>query len=399
MIAIPRDESCDINEDLALWKIGQVCSRWRAILWSRPSLWTVIDLDLSRWQDASCARLETQLQCSEQLPLRVTLSWGTKEDSQLVNMLVEQCIRWEKLSINLSEEADDWLLHQVRGRLPLLRELEVSTCPTSPGDGYSYPEQEDYWCDYFEVAPKLQRADVSWDQAPLTIKLPFQQLLQYRGADLQDLKSAYNLTDCALERVTLALPPPAISLPGLRRLSLSNSTYLDFIEAPVLQELYCIGPTLPITSFLQRHPNTLRKLFIRDYGSVRLAPDFGPLLQAASTLAHLGVRFIDWDHARRLYSLLTLPPAAVDMLASITICAQRLKSGVETDFDGLFMHMLESRRRAGILRSVNFSGYLTDKYASRMEGLRGNGVKITLYRKTDNLLYDLTPAHLRLYRC
>lgn len=401
-IRLPRG---DPSRDLALWTIGQVCTRWRAVALSQPLLWTIVDLDLSGGPDKSRFRLETQLQRSREFPLRITLRCSVmdhyRKEKKLINMLVEHCSRWETFEMSFPTERQAGFLNStIPRRFPLLRELNFRVYPTF--DPSLRDDESSFVCEYFEDAPNLRTVVVDCRFVE-TIKVPFPQLLRYRGTNtwgghLSNLRSACNLVDCALNIKGVGnLPAMKISLLHLHRLAVTNSLFLDCLDAPALQELHCSGPTSHIVSFLQSVPCKLQKLFLHECAGTWPPPDFGPLLRAVPMLAHLGIQFIDPFYSKELYSLLILPTTAEMVhLKTISICLQRLRHA-SVDPTGLFMDMLESRWRAGSLRSVDFCGYFPSRYASRMDRLRDEGLKVVLDNTTYKLLLDMTPPHLQLH--
>ncbi|KAJ7656498.1 hypothetical protein DFH06DRAFT_1199746 [Mycena polygramma] len=417
-IAVPRRTP---SRTVAVWTVSHVCRLWHAILLSQPALWAVVNLDLLLRPDESCLRLATQLEHSGQLPLHVTLNYvdmetRTKETSnsrKLTHLLLEQSWRWETLAISFPMAGDNWFLPRIRGRVPLLRGLSMKlyASPVSDTD-FEVPQPDDgplfgpiYSCEYFDVAPSLREVSIFWDRSPVRVSLPFSQLLQYRGTDtwdghLSNLHSASNLVDCAL---TLkdhgAALTPRILLPHLDRLAITTSTFLEYLEAPVLRELHCSGPVVDIVSFLQREPCDLETLFIHNCRQLSAA-DLRPLLHAIPTLTHLGVQFAGMHVCRDLCSLLVLPGIAAH-LKTLSVCFLRyLPAGSQLDYavdvQDLFMDMLESRWRSGSLHLLNFSGFLPGESIRRMDHLRDQGLKVTISSKASTLLLDMTPDHLRL---
>ncbi|KAJ7464476.1 hypothetical protein FB451DRAFT_1561757 [Mycena latifolia] len=404
----------------ALWAISQTCARWHTIMLSQPALWAVVNLHLWGCLDNNPYRLETQLRRSGQLPLQIAVSCSdvsdpAPEEPRILSMLVEHCLRWETFALSFQLENDEWDLGLIQGRLPLLRELDISMDPPEPGEDASYddpyPVPEFYTLDYFRDAPNLRHVSINEGCSyKLSAKLPLPQLLRYHGNNLwaqhlDTLRSASNLVDCALEVYGRPSFPAPIPLPHLRRLAVKNSLFLRCIDAPALEELYCAGATDEIVRFLQVTPSCrLQKLFIHKCG--RDPSDFAAVLRAVPTLVEIGAQFIDRDYARDLCSVLTLPPASdigeLARLKSIAICFRHLRSGsAETDTAALasvFTNMIEFRWRAGGLHAVavSLSPVFTSSWA---DSLREEGLKITLDKNTaymHTLLNDMTPPHLRI---
>ncbi|KAJ7464478.1 hypothetical protein FB451DRAFT_1263627 [Mycena latifolia] len=396
-----------------LWAISHVCSRWRAILFSQPALWAAVSLNLDSSSKENSYRLEAQLQRSAQLPLQVSVSCGSLDEPSsretlLLNMLVEHCLRWETFALSFQVEWPEWNLHLLRGRLPLLRELNLWRDLPSTTDWQTDVDSYDW--DYFHNAPNLRDVSINEGSTSYTlwVELPLPQLLRYRGTgtwyeSLDILASASNLVDCALGVHSINSPSgPRIPLPHLRRLAVGNSIFLQCITAPALEELHCAGPISRIVGFLKATPSCqLQTLFLHKCGAVWDPPDFAPLLRALPALAEIGVQFADRDHAHQLFSLLTILPAddAGDLppLRSIAICLNQLRSGSDLDLlRGPLKNMIESRWRAGRLRTVMVATDL-EHSSSWVGRLRGEGLKIALYPKTYNtLLTDMTSPHLQV---
>ncbi|KAJ7763666.1 hypothetical protein DFH07DRAFT_1059309 [Mycena maculata] len=396
-VDIPRDSS---SHKQIIWTISHVCARWRTITLSQPALWAVVNIDLSGMGDRSRFRLGTQLRRSGKSPLNITFSCIPPgepcEEADLLNMLVDHCLRWNTFALSYYREGLHWNIQSIRGRLPVLRELAISE-----------EQRNDIRpLDYFQVAPQLRHASVLMGASLKTVKLPFPQLLRYKGTDnwnghIAVLRIASNLVDCALDVEYITKTPGPFTrvwLPRLHRLAVTNSKFLDYLEAPGLQEFHFSGPTSAVVSFLQRMPCKLQKIFFHDCHSSNPPPDFPPLLRAAPTITDMGVQFGDGVHARDLFSLLAVPAGGTDceipLVESLSICTRRLRYNADLDLTDPFLDMVESRWRTGALRSVSVSSEWR-RLLARMETLRDQGLKIT-HKETYRLLLDMTPPHLRL---
>ncbi|KAJ7117467.1 hypothetical protein C8R44DRAFT_790783 [Mycena epipterygia] len=403
---------CDTLEaDPPLWTLGQVSSRWRTVLLSQPRFWAKVDLDFALYPDETKFRLKTQLRRSGDSPLDIDFlcddaSRLTGREIEFGRMLAAKSQRWERVSLYGQYTLYDEL-QRIRDRLPLLQELHIMM--------RAFPN---YSLDIFESAPNLRHAfiNMGYFTSPITVRLPFSQLLRYGGSNtwqghLDALPSACNLVDCSLEICSTPTAPPAsrILLPQLRHLALTSSKFLDCLETPLLEELHCSGPPSHLISFLHRLRSPLRKLFVHECNSI-LCPafDIAPVLHAAPAVSDIGI------HSRgstaALISVLTIRHESTDVLApalqSITL---DIKSDytvdvglrlVETSPTSHMMDMLESRWRAGNLRSVHIrcsAQFFASKSRQRIERLQAQGLNIELHYSDTPLLLDMTPSHLRLF--
>ncbi|KAJ7918990.1 hypothetical protein B0H13DRAFT_1990934 [Mycena leptocephala] len=130
------------------WVLSAVCSRWRYIALSQPSLWTTIFLDFTDedWDAPSFELIQPKLAAylarSKQLPLNITFAGPS--------MLY-------------------YRLDGIRGKLPVLRALDIRVrqehCAPASGP-----------LDVFESCPRLQKASVNAGRydgdRPIAVKLP-----------------------------------------------------------------------------------------------------------------------------------------------------------------------------------------------------------------------------------
>ncbi|KAF7356225.1 hypothetical protein MVEN_00953900 [Mycena venus] len=264
------------RQNPAPWTVSQVCYRWREIVSSQPSFWTRIDLDLGNLNNRSLKTptqtsfgLVTQLRWSGKEPLDVVFTSYrpyvyTDKECALLKILAGHSARWEKLRISGSPAALSSSLAPIRCRLPLLRTLNVSSTPL----------RNEPWqlrtLDVFEIAPNLRHASVNkggWGD-PMHVILPFPGLVQYAAYSSWDghlsvLRSMSFLVECALNIKDISTPPATtIPLPHLLRLSLSKPDFLECLDTPNLQDLYCSSRSDHLSSPFSRRPYRLQKLVL-----------------------------------------------------------------------------------------------------------------------------------------
>ncbi|KAJ6481230.1 hypothetical protein C8R47DRAFT_593314 [Mycena vitilis] len=398
--------------DTDLWIISQVCLRWRATVCTQPALWTFINLDfrerLVEPRTMTEFRLEIQLQRSGHLPLDVVFTSGfdricTERESGLLHKLANHCARWEKIRIDgpLSLSA---CLTTVRGNLPLLRKLQVVF---HRGDG-----EFEGSVDIFEFAPNLQEASLNldhpWGVPSVNQTLPFSQLLRYVGRNTWDnhlniLRLASNLVECVLDVDVMSMPPSTlVTLPHLRRLSMSRSNLLDCLDTPQLEELYCCSASDHLSSLFQRRrPYRLQKLVLLFPASVT---DVSGVLRCVPTITDLSVsvRPSSIDDMSAVLTLRNEPADIGLVLSSLTlICGERLQLSnfLSVSSENALADMVTSRWRGGQLRSItvpddNFSLEMEE----RLEPLRREGSNVKLTLTVDHDGKTLVPPHLRFSR-
>jgi hypothetical protein len=200
---------------------------------------------------------------------------------------------------------------------------------------------------------------------PVIVDLPCAQLLRYSASNhwpnhVRVLTSAVNLVDCVLRLIDPVRVPasgsPIVLLPQLRRLSTSTAAALDYLETPVLQELYCCDHSSSLHSYLKCLP-TLQRLFVADTQS---AADIGSLLHAAPTITNIFL-YVPIPFAPDLFALLENPtppadgqPATLPALDTLSLCLVPLDHtlGGPLDEDYL-MRTVEAQFQRGSLRSLH----------------------------------------------
>jgi hypothetical protein len=247
------------------WVFGQVCSHWRALSVSLPTLWTSITV-FTTVSPRELSLLNIQLSRTESAPLNLHIHFtsGTRFPSNFdlfdlfLARLVSYSARWRALHLDF---IDGWVpdetIADLSGiALPLLEELALG------GKGVSYFESDFSFAD----APVLRRLVLGAHCQAFTrkIALPWTQLTSYRTfhpdatTHFRALAGAVNLVECDLDfaltkgdEVT-AMQLDILTLPRLRRLAISCPLLLDRLVAPSLQSLYIVGPVKHVHPFLDR---------------------------------------------------------------------------------------------------------------------------------------------------
>ncbi|KAJ7314378.1 hypothetical protein DFH08DRAFT_895315 [Mycena albidolilacea] len=410
------------------WTLSAVCSRWRTIALSQPNLWTDFVLNFVDDRDSpeSAGRIlpliEAHLERSQKLPLTIKFFPHdeiecTEAEQALLDLLAAHCDRWETVELYGSTLFYDTLIGSIYGRLPILRKLDIRVCSQFEEDD----DQELDISDLFAACPALQEVVInvgpySGDN-PVIADLPCAQLLRYSASNhwpnhVRVLTSAVNLVDCVLRLIQFEQGPapgsPIVLLPQLRRLSTSTADVLDYLETPVLQELYCCDHSSSLHSYLKRVPS-LRRLFV---AGTQSAADIGLLLHAALTITNLFL-YLPMPFAPDLLALLENPtppadgqPATLPTLDTLSLCLVPLESGLDRalggplDEDNL-MRTVEARFQRGSLRSLRLyaMGFVASTATlKRMQALSAQGMQIVLYERANFLYSEMVSPDFQLYR-
>ncbi|KAF7356298.1 F-box domain-containing protein [Mycena venus] len=160
------------------WVLTRICSRWREVSISTPSLWSRVAIDypqsLYNSSTYSFPLLEAQLKRSQKLSIHF---YGANEldsssQTRMFQLLAQHSSRWEELSIGLTSET--WpLLSALRDRLPSLTRLWIQwTGPESQSGVNSI--------DCFQTASSLIDFGVFNQHRFIPIPLPLSQLTRYQ---------------------------------------------------------------------------------------------------------------------------------------------------------------------------------------------------------------------------
>ncbi|KAJ7889729.1 hypothetical protein B0H13DRAFT_2666105 [Mycena leptocephala] len=282
------------------WIIGQVCSRWREVALALPTLWTSITV-ANNLSPRQFFLLKTQLARTGSAPINLLIRFTSGARSQFsedefdlfLAMLVSHSTRWRALHLEFD---NGWLppaaFAPLNGQtLPVLEELIFSG---------RVRLIRNY--DFFKSTPALRRVVLgSLGGPPMPdIPLPWAQITSYKGTNpspttnLRILAAAANLVECDIDVGNETAPSDVLrhgflTLPLLRRLSLSWPSLLDCLTAPALQSLYVVGPAQNILPFLDRSccTSTLAELTLTQCFSP--ASDITALLRCTRGLTSLAL--------------------------------------------------------------------------------------------------------------
>ncbi|KAJ7654593.1 hypothetical protein DFH06DRAFT_1047328 [Mycena polygramma] len=318
------------------WVLTHISSRWRAVAISTPSLWSWIIINYSSPQSSSpypMSFVETQIQraqklkihfyCGKEFPLRPQI--------QMFELLTQHSSRWEELGLGLSANMVPYLA-ALSDRIPSLKRLWIRCYhgATSLVDSI----------DCFQSAPALIDVGLYHDDRHFQIPLPMHLLTRYQmtvsGTWEQHgalLKLAPNLVeahvDIEVEDESWPDPDETIELVHLRRLYVSDSGFLDYINAPILEDLalfvrsHNTSDLEHITPFLERSACTLGGLCLKG------SPDpqaTSQMLRTLSTITKLAIVIENSDAGRKVNQL----------VSALTVSKRRGSTTLAPQLCGLF---------------------------------------------------------------
>ncbi|KAJ7124314.1 hypothetical protein C8R44DRAFT_147227 [Mycena epipterygia] len=354
------------------WVLTHISGHWRAVALSIPSLWSLMVIIFRHESIPPLSMIKTQIQRARSLKIHF---YGHEESDPRPQIDVFQCLaeyssRWEELSICLSSHLV-LLLAGLRGRLPLLRRLWVEwDAPESQAGVQSI--------DGFERAPLLVDATIFSQYRYLPTLLPAHQLTSYDIDGLWEMHQriltlAPNLCQA---RIIISLeeesrPWPAsgevIDLLHLQRLFVSDEEVLNYLRAPVLQEIAFEADRcreedsyLIFGAFMLRSGCALRRL---SFDGLPTADTATVILQKYPSITELAILVHDWDDSEStndLFSDLVIPNATPK--AAISPQLSRIDVGCFDNISvnySLFLRMLRTRWNAEGC-AIKAAGLLTD---------------------------------------
>ncbi|KAJ6507467.1 hypothetical protein DFH09DRAFT_1438094 [Mycena vulgaris] len=170
----------------------------------------------------------------------------------------------------------------------------------------------------------------------------------------------------------------APNLQELRRLHVEECNFLDYLVAPVIQDLFVHRDIDAILPFLERSHTQLTSLAIFEWG---FGDDIVPLLRASPSLKHLCLDVVHWgDSGRSISGMLGELARTPDLCSNLTSFIWRDGStGTEPflRYQDIFLEMIESRCSAHSLTSLRlflWDPRLTENAAERLRSLEYQGL-------------------------
>ena len=339
----------DTDVKRGIWRLGRVCSYWRSVLLSSPSLWSTIDV---RWGRVRI--IQEVLSRSRNLLLDITL----KEDSStrtvtaevassVILIVIAASRRWHRITLQSVPDPVLPLLSQLKGRVPMLVELEHN--------GPIFPE-------WLEGAPLLRKLNVrSLYRSSLNLDLPWSNL---RDCDVRPLTLQQEhqlLRQCPnLEIYTILsreqtdqVPSDMLCLFELHTLILecySNTTLMDFLILPRLDHVVVRGGS----TLQQRFISSLHNLLSRSQcfpSKLSISSDYSIAIQLVSLVFLQNLTTLTVICSSKYMGFLALLRALTVQPKSSAVLLPQLKelylchdySNISMEDVGLLTEMVRSR--------------------------------------------------------
>ncbi|KAJ7498133.1 hypothetical protein B0H11DRAFT_1801159 [Mycena galericulata] len=381
------------------WILTQVCSRWRAVSISEPSLWSRIHIDFFKNIEYPLTMIETQIQRARTLKIHFygSMDRDSRPQIRMFKFLSEHSGRWEELILQLTTDLVPHL-SALENRLPVMRSLWVQWDSSASQRGVNSLR-----C--FETAYSLGDVVVFSEYRFIPVVLPPHNITRYDiDAPWDTHRAMLKLTPNLVEaRVRVNFdsepwPAPAenIQLLRLRRLYVSNVEIFDCLSAPVLVEAALdhreddteLCPRLD--PFLIRSSCPLRRLCLTG------SPDpqsTAVILKKYSSITELFIVITDAARGAETFrTLLTLLDGSGGIwvspqLSEIHFGLDR-KKGIAIDYP-LYLKMLQSRWKSAACALtggslVTYAGPCPDSETlSRLEALMKEGLDISLLFGSD----------------
>ncbi|KAJ6457234.1 hypothetical protein C8R45DRAFT_564575, partial [Mycena sanguinolenta] len=329
--------------DRTPWVYSRVCSRWRTLSTSLPTLWSHIETRVS-YREVPLPLLMAQLDLAKGCGLTICLIYS---ETQVFDLLLACCSRWGSVDFDMDAKMLA-ILERVRGKLPMLRDLK---CSGATGVGC---------CTVFENAPNLSSVTIC---GTASLRLPWQQLTRLSQRipqidGLTQLGSARNLVKLSLTNpVPLSLVSARASglsselileFPLLRRLYIEDGEFLDFLVLPILEDIHICRRAMSLTSLIDRSSCRLQTITSLDEIEVI------PVLDRAPTLREIRLVVRSDPDRERLLSYLTIPSdPGIDFQPP---CPELRAIAVYRDLNKhqstLLAQMVESRLRSSACSSL-----------------------------------------------
>ncbi|KIK62778.1 hypothetical protein GYMLUDRAFT_242421 [Collybiopsis luxurians FD-317 M1] len=381
-----------LDRNNGIWLLTKICSRWRSLALSVPTLWSLIVIKL--WTTTVPGTYPDLLPVvthfltrSRNCPLSIRLVTQSNTHAPLLERLCEHSRRWARVALCMPVSQYP-ALNEKPLNLESLLELELEISHAFVGRPLRA-----FKLHTFRNAPNLRSLSLpNWHFDPIkSLDIPWHQLLYYSNLSAQGLvdvlRCAQNIVRIRVEGfATCKNSADPLTLPFLRRLYTRGDTTCVFeaasmpalIELTISQTRYT--PNCRLLSVLGKSSTVLENINIDYLGEGLISPLLS-LLSSCSTLRKLSVTSWSPESMKILLLALTVTEeASFDYRTGMAPMLEmiRFRSCI-FPFLHAFVYMVESRWRA--LREVQFHSSTpipTGPLRSRLESLHAMGLKILL---------------------
>ncbi|KAF7335869.1 F-box domain-containing protein [Mycena sanguinolenta] len=377
------------------WHVAHVCHSWRLVAFSLSSLWSLISIDFTTQAPYSRARVSAHIQNARSIHVRFIGSEKASRMAQVAAfaLVAASAPRWQQLHIRLTSALTKCLSEHAP-QLTALRRASVEWDDPSSQHGLSN-------VDFFRLAVSLVDIDVFSMHMFVPTELPPLASTRLTRCDFDAplsthrslLKSLPNLVEVCIRRAfddvrNWPQDYEVISLLCARRLYVSHAPMLDYLRAPLLEEL-AMGGDAPDGPTLRAH---IGGLLTRSGCSPTSLSLRGSICEFVSTVLHELVSFthvalVDSEPEDHFELLSYVLPAASHPDSSNPspphVNTLRFSSALHPD---VFLRLLESGWSAerSSLKAVELvhhdSGVFSDlSILSRIQALRCVGLSVAIF--------------------
>ncbi|KAJ7607899.1 hypothetical protein FB45DRAFT_947200 [Roridomyces roridus] len=348
-------DGCNFDLKRIPWVLTHVCSHWRAVASSMPSLWSLILLCYDQGVRYPLAAVQTQVERSRLLRVHFygARDFASEEQVQMFQYLNEHSARWEELSIVLTSDLLP-LLGGLRGRIPSLERLCLD-----------WDDEEDEQAatsiDEFQTAVSLVELHLCRLRLPITFSLPRSQLTHYNiAAPWNSHRQLLSMLPSIVQaRIVVigyqtdwSISDQLLELTHLRRVYTSHMNALAFLKVSTLEQITfdrqgLVGrASLPpsLNRFLTESSATVRRIGVACIPDPRLATQ---ILQRYPSVTELAILIDEYqthqsEATNDLLAILPISESGPSLAPQLTHFHLASETDLQIDYD-LILHILESR--------------------------------------------------------